>query len=348
MLAFWINYGSLLHLHGNTTWIVPLSMQCLPAILLFFGMLLCNESPRYLAKVDRWEEATAILAKVRGLSFEHPYVQSELAEMSAQLQAENDLFGGSSFWSLQKEMWTIASNRNRALISIGLMCAQQMTGANAVNYYAPQIFANLGISGNANGLFATGIYGVVKTVSCSIFLLFLADSLGRRRSLLISAVAMGCAMFYIGFYGRFDPVVKGAAVPPAGYVALVMVFLWAASFQFGWGPVCWTYCSEIATARLRAYNVALSAASQWLFNFVVARATPNMLATVGKGGYGTYFIFGSFCFSMFIFAWFLPETKGTYPAFFLLYYSKQSVANMGQVYLWRGWTSSSELPPRTL
>lgn len=50
---------------------------------------------------------------------------------------------------------------------------------------------------------------------------------------------------------------------------------------------------------------------QWLFNFVVARATPTMIATVGRGGYGAYFIYGSFCFSMFIFTWFfVPETKG--------------------------------------
>jgi hypothetical protein len=58
-------------------------------------------------------------------------------------------------------------------------------------------------------------------------------------------------------------------------------------------------------------NVALAAATQWLFNFVVAQAVPHMLATVGNAGYGTYFIFGSFCFSMFFYVWFLiPETKG--------------------------------------
>lgn len=58
-------------------------------------------------------------------------------------------------------------------------------------------------------------------------------------------------------------------------------------------------------------NVALAAATQWLFNFVVARSVPVMLATVGRAGYGTYMIFGSFAFSMFIFVWFfVPETKG--------------------------------------
>lgn len=58
-------------------------------------------------------------------------------------------------------------------------------------------------------------------------------------------------------------------------------------------------------------NVAIAAATQWLFNFVVAQAVPRMLESVGDHGYGTYFVFGSFCFSMFAFVWFfIPETKG--------------------------------------
>jgi hypothetical protein len=232
-----------------------------------------------------------------------------------------------------KEMWTIPGNRKRALISIFLMVCQQMTGTNAINYYAPQIFKNLGVTGNATGLFATGVYGIVKVVGCAVFLVFVADSLGRRRSLLWTSIAQGLAMLYIGLYVRIAPPKPGEPVIPAGYVALVCIFLFAACFQFGWGPVCWIYVSEIPTARLRGLNVSFAAATQWLFNFVVARAVPNMLATVGANGYGcvpslrkssppswhmltltgrTYIIFSCFCLSMFVFVWFfIPETKGT-------------------------------------
>ena len=74
--------------------------------------------------------------------------------------------------------------------------------------------------------------------------------------------------------------------------------------------VCWIYVAEIPTARLRGLNVSLAAATQWLFNLVIARAVPNMLATMGEGGYGAFIAFSCFCFSMFIFVWFLvPETK---------------------------------------
>ena len=120
-------------------------------------------------------------------------------------------------------------------------------------------------------------------------------------------------MFLIGFYVRFDPPLKGESVDSFGYVALVCIFLFAAFFQFGWGPACWILASEIPTNRLRGLNVSIAAATQWLFNFVVARAVPNMLATAGAHGYGTYFIFGSFCATMFFFVWFfIPETKGEF------------------------------------
>ncbi|KAL3472776.1 general substrate transporter [Aspergillus californicus] len=311
MLAFWINYGSLQHIDGDAQYLVPLAMQALPAVALFIGMFLCNESPRWLAKQDRWEEARKILTRVRNLPADHPYVESEFQDIVRQLEYERQLIGGSSFLDLLKEMWTISGNRKRAIISITLMICQQMTGTNAINYYAPQIFENLGITGSSNGLFATGVYGIVKVVGCAVFLIFVADSLGRRRSLLWTSIAQGLAMLYIGLYVRIAPPVEGEPVIPAGYFALVCIFLFAAFFQFGWGPVCWIYVSEIPATRLRSLNVSFAAATQWLFNFVVARAVPNMLATVGANGYGAYLIFASFCFSMFFFVWFfVPETKG--------------------------------------
>jgi sugar porter (SP) family MFS transporter len=286
-LAFWVNYGSLLHLSGGArVYIVPLALQALPAFLLIGCMALNKESPRFLAKQDRWEEANSVLARMRNLPITHEYVQAEIKDIADQLEHERMLVAGATVKDLLKEMFTIPGNRKRALISIGLMICQQMTGTNAINYYAPQIFKALGLEGNEVKLFATGIYGIVKMAGCLAFLIFAADSLGRRRSLLWTSIAQGLSMYYIGLYMRIDPPVKGAPVPPAGYFALVCVFLFACFFQFGWGPVCWIYVSEIPAARLRSLNVAIAAATQWLFNFVVARATPNMMATVGKGGYG--------------------------------------------------------------
>lgn len=69
----------------------------------------------------------------------------------------------------------------------------------AINYYAPTIFKGLGLSSTTTGLFATGVYGIVKVVSCVIFIFFMADTLGRRISLMWSGVVQGCCMFYLGF-----------------------------------------------------------------------------------------------------------------------------------------------------
>ena len=78
------------------------------------------------------------------------------------------------------------------------------------------------------------MYGIVKMVSCAIFITFLADTLGRRWSFIWTGCLMAFVMFYLGFYVRFDPPVAGAAVTSAGYVALVFIYLFAAAFQFGW------------------------------------------------------------------------------------------------------------------
>ncbi|GAP85480.1 putative quinate permease [Rosellinia necatrix] len=311
LIAFWTNFGANLHFRGATKYIVPLAVQGLPALFLFSLMLMCNESPRYLARKDRWEEAKSVLQRLRQLPEDHPYFQEEFTEIASQLEQERQLMGDATFMSLQKEMWQVKTNRHRAILSILLMVFQQLTGTNAINVYAPTIFTNLGIMGTSNSLLGTGVYGIVKVVSCAIFLLFMADSLGRRRSLLVSAIGQSFCMFYIGIYVRVAPPQEGDPVPVAGYFALAFIYVFAAFFQFGWGPACWILVSEIPKARLRPLNVALAAATQWLFNFVVARTLPVMLATLGEGGYGTYFIYGSFGVIMLTFVYFfVPETKG--------------------------------------
>jgi MFS family permease len=137
MIAFFINYGSLLHFKGHATWIVPLSMQSLPPFLLFIAIIFCPESPRWLASQDNWDEASRLLSKVRNLPPTHPYVQAELLEMQTQLEAERGRAGGNSYWALTKEAWTIPGNRRRAIMAIGLMTAQQWTGTNAIVSFPP-------------------------------------------------------------------------------------------------------------------------------------------------------------------------------------------------------------------
>ncbi|KAL2275230.1 hypothetical protein FJTKL_02176 [Diaporthe vaccinii] len=102
-----------------------------------------------------------------------------------------------------------------------------------MTYYSPTIFASVGLSGPSIGLFATGIYGIVKMISCAIFIIFVSDSLGRRKSLLWTAIVQGLALYYVGFYIRFDPPVDGEPFSASGYVALIATYLFATVYQFG-------------------------------------------------------------------------------------------------------------------
>ncbi|KAM5343755.1 hypothetical protein ACJ41O_012292 [Fusarium nematophilum] len=308
MMAYFINYGALLHLQPMATWMVPLACQSICPALLFLSMLFCPESPRWLASQDQWDKAGDVLSDVRHLPLDHPYLQQELLELRTQLDQEREVMQGTGFWGLQKECWTVPGNRKRALLTIGIITFQQWSGTGAINYYAPTIFKDLGLSSTTTALFAQGVYGIVKVVTCLIFIFFLADSLGRRMSFMWSGFVQSFCMFFLGFYVRFGPNIgESESPPPAGIAALAMVYIFAAAFNMGWGPVSWVYVSEIPTNRLRAYNVALASLTHWLHNLAVSKATPVMLLSTP---YGAYFIFGSVNFTMAICAWWIPETKG--------------------------------------
>ncbi|KAF7622458.1 hypothetical protein AFLA_008995 [Aspergillus flavus NRRL3357] len=308
-LAFWINYGCERHLTGKEQFIIPLSLQAFPAVILLVGMLFANESPRYLA-MKRPERAPRVLATLRGLPEDHPYVIEELNNLRRQLEEELQ-HSEPSMWYLLKESFSKKSYRRRSILCITLMMWSNMTGTNAMTYYSPTIFASVGLSSSSVGLFATGIYGIIKFIACGIFIVFVSDTLGRRRSLLWTGIVQGIMLFYVGFHVRFDTISENAPITPQGYIALIAIYLFAAVYQFGWGPVVWSYCAEIPPARVRALNMGMATASQWFFNFVVAKSTPTMFATLGKNGYGTYFVYGSFCFVMVLYTWyFVPETKG--------------------------------------
>jgi len=343
-LAFWINYGPNLHLSGRSQSVIPLALQLYPPS--FSASACSSQTNRRATSHNRIPLVPSRCGEAAWPPSHAPVRHWRDGAGEQQLEEERALTGGTSTLSMLKEAFTVKSYRRRSILCITLMMWSNLTGTNAMTYYSPTIFASVGLSGSSVGLFVTGIYGIVKMISCAIFIFFVTNSLGRRKSLLWTALAQvgvlrmvydihwldqGVALFYVGFYIRFDPPVKGQPISARGYVALVAIYIFAAVYQFGWGPVVWTYCSEIPPARLRALMMGMAVASQWLFNFVgtsetsviisnlgedanaltVAKATPSMFATLGRNGFGTYFVYGSFSFLMVIYAWFLvPETKG--------------------------------------
>lgn len=151
------------------------------------GMLFQKESPRFLITNDRYQEGAATLSWARQLPAAHPFVAAELAEISAAVQSEANFMSGNTFGSKIKEIAFVPSVRRRYLLCITCQVFQQMTGTNAINYYAPSIFSSVGLNGTSSTLLATGVYGIVKVVATFVYVVWIIDNIGRRRPLLIGA-----------------------------------------------------------------------------------------------------------------------------------------------------------------
>jgi len=167
--------------------------------------------------------------------------------------------------------------------------------------------------GTKNSLLASGIYGVVKVVATSIFVLLFVDSLGRKMSLFISAMGMGIFFFIIGALLKSFPPPATSAVadpnpPPASKGMAAMLYLYVCFYSMGWGPLPWVYSSDIFPTRTRHYGMAVASGSQWLWNFVVSYEGPRMVASLG---YKMFLMFATINIgAMATFALLIPETKG--------------------------------------
>ncbi|OAQ64612.1 sugar transporter [Pochonia chlamydosporia 170] len=312
MLGFWINYASDRTISSSKAaqWILPLGLQLVPGALLCVGMLICPESPRWLARQDRWDEAEKVLVHLRTLPADHSYVRCELSEIRQQVEQR------SANRMTYKEMFKRLVEkgvRNRITIGLLLMACQNLTGVNIITYYSPRIFETLGINGTSTKLFATGFYGIAKTVGMIIFSVWLVEKVGRRNGLIWGAFVGSLPMWYIGAYVMQADPAKAAAKGDLnrdgwGYLAMVCVYLYGAIYCATWQGITWVYCSEIFPIDIRMLCTAITTADQWFWSFLVSRTTPYMITSLG---YGTYMFFGALMVAMGFWAlFFIPETKG--------------------------------------
>jgi SP family sugar:H+ symporter-like MFS transporter len=172
MLSYFVNYGVTRSMSSDNDaqWRVPFALQMLPGVLLLVGITFQNESPRWLVEKSRYDDAARALACLRGRSENDPVVTKELGEIIADFQSHAKI-------PLLGQLRPVCSDRKyfyRYSMAIILMMFQQWTGTNSINYYSPQIFKSIGL-GSSAGLFATGIYGVVKVVMTALALAFMTE-----------------------------------------------------------------------------------------------------------------------------------------------------------------------------
>ena len=289
---------------GSDPWTIELGWRYMFAseaiVAALFAILICfvPESPRYLVMAGKSGKAEGILARING--------QTKAAVILTEIQ--NECIGA----GVRNAGAPAKQSRIQAIFSygwlvvfIGVMLSvfQQIVGINAVLYYAPRIFGDMGMT---NPMFNTVMMGVVN-ILFTLVAIFTVERWGRKPLLITGSLGMALGAFGVALtFGH-----AGLEL-----VTMLSIMIYSASFMFSWGPICWVLISEIFPNTVRGGAVAVAVAAQWIFNFVVSSTfVPmfNMHITPGDdfGHWFTYGLYGVMCIVAALFVWRLvPETKG--------------------------------------
>lgn len=273
-------------------WRYMLVIATLPAVVLWIGVLILPESPRWLASRGKLADALKILQQIRNES----NAQKELNEIKTHISQEQEV-DKMSFKDLR-----IPWIRRIVVLGIGIGAMSQLVGINSIMYYGTQILQNSGFGtkaaliGNvANGLIA--VIAVIVGIS-------LINKVNRRPMMLTGLVGATISLISIGFCTE---TLSGSPALP--YIVLAMTVVYLAFFQGAIGPLTWLILAEIFPARLRGMGMGMAVFCLWLCNFLVGLFFPVLMD--GFGISGTFFLFAAFSALGIIFvAKFLPETRG--------------------------------------
>lgn len=291
IVVYFVNY--LISLQGDDSWIQTLgwrymfASEMIPAAV-FLGLLFTvPESPRWHALKGHDALAKETLAKLHG----NEAAETEFKEIKQSLShhASSKLF---SYGLLV------------VVIGVLLSVFQQVIGINAVLYYAPEIFKDMG-SGTSAAMLQTIIVGATNVVF-TLVAIFTVDRYGRKPLMIFGALGMSIAMITLGF--SFYNEAKGIMV-------LIAMLAYVACFSLSWGPVCWVLLSEIFPNKIRSIALSLAVAAQWVTNYLVSWSFPmmnNNSYLVEQFNHGfAYWIYGGMSLLAAFFVWkFIPETKG--------------------------------------
>jgi len=296
LMSFTINYGTS-HIDSNNSWRVPFAIQVIISVLMAIGMLFLPSSPRWLVLHNYVQFGERALAKLRGGNSNT--VKEEFEEIQDNIRLEREIGDGSWSELFSNGMW------KRLAIGVALQMFQQLTGINAVMYYAPRILNEAGFSSKNITLLAVAGTGVVN-VLMTFPGIFFVDRLGRRPLLISGALIMAATMTILGtLIATNGPDYVNASIP---LVCLIMVYLFVSAFAYSWGPIGWIYPSEIYPLRIRAKATSITTSSNWLFNFIIAQIFPALLNSIQ---WGVLLLFAGFSVSMAAWVWLsVPETKG--------------------------------------
>ncbi|KAM0411162.1 hypothetical protein ACHAPD_010990 [Fusarium lateritium] len=277
---------------------IPLGLQLVPGVILAFGIMLLPETPRFLVKKGRNDDAGISLSRFRRLDITHPALVNELQEIIANHQYEMTL-GHDTYRALFTRNSSLG---HRTLTGCGLQMLQQLTGINFVMYYGTTFFSRSGVSNP----FIINLVMIIVNCVCTIPGLIVIESWGRRKLLMAGALGMAVCQFIISAVSTANEKSSQDLGNASNMVLIVCCAINVFFYASSWGPVTWVVTSEIFPLKLRAKAMSVSTTANWLLNFAVAYAPPFIL---GRGadafGLKIFFIWGTFCILAIVFVWFM-------------------------------------------
>lgn len=284
LIAYLSNY--LLTGVGENDWRWMLGVQAVPALAFFLLLFRVPESPRWLLGRGRVEEARAILHRI------DPATANADVNSILTANALDEAGGGESLFARQY--------RTPVLLAVLFAVFNQVSGINAIIYYAPRIFEMTGL-GKGSALLSSAGIGLVNFLF-TLLAMNVIDRFGRRKLMLIGSVGLIATLglvsraFYLQQFG-------GMMVP-------VLLFVYIAFFAFSQGAVIWVFISEIFPNTVRAKGQALGSSTHWVMASIIAFTFPYFAEKLGGGH--TFLFFCSMMVLQLIFVWrYMPETKGT-------------------------------------
>ena len=266
-----INFGTE-RIRSSASWRITTGISFFWAMILGFGILFFPESPKFMYRQGHVADARRTMCKLLGVSENSATIAKEIREMREKLDEEQA--GGRHAWH---EIFSGPRMAYRALLGIGLMSFQQLTGANFFFYYGTVVF---GASGMDNPFVIQIILGAVN-VFCTLPGLWMIDKFGRRPCLIYGAAWMCMCFLVFASVGHFAlDQAEPQATPKAGATMIVFACLFIASFASTWGPMVWGATAELYPPRYRASCMSFAIASNWTWVFMIAFFTPFITSVI--------------------------------------------------------------------
>jgi facilitated trehalose transporter len=261
----------------------------------FLLMLLIPETPSWYMSKGRMEDARKSMQWLRGKNIN---IEKELRDLT-RMQVESEHVRGNVFGQLFSKKYIPAIG-----ISLGLMIFQQLSGINAVIFYAEKIFQMSGSSIDKN--LSSIIIGIVNFVSTFIATT-LIDRLGRKILLYISSISMVVTTVTLGAFCYVKD--AGVDVHDYGWLPLASLVIYVLGFSIGFGPIPWLMLGEILPSKIRSTAASIATGLNWTCAFIVTKTFTNI--SIALNMYGTMWLFTVICVvGLFFVIFFVPETRG--------------------------------------